>query len=151
MDSPRDVGSDGERVAGDVDVPPPPATAAEALPTDAAALESFRSLDRMRADLTDSEAGRVLARGLSLASLERALPSGGRTVELRVLSIAHDQIRIRQAIELSEWDVDLTADDLSVGRAGRRLGVEWTLSRDGGGWRIAAWTVVEDRAVVSGR
>jgi hypothetical protein len=53
-------------------------------------------------------------------------------------------------IELSEWDVDLTAEDLSIGRAGRRLGVEWTLVREDDGWRIAAWTIVEDRAVVAG-
>ena len=149
----RDLASNRARAAGGVDESPWAASAAEVLPTDGAALEAFRALDRMRAGVAESEsgAGGVLARGLSLRALENAVPSGGRTLDLMVLSIAHDQLRIRQVIELSEWAVDLTAEDLSIGRAGRRLGVEWTLAREQGEWRIAAWTVVEDRAVVSGR
>jgi hypothetical protein len=148
-DAPRHDASVRAPVAGDGVVSGPPAVA-DAAPTEAEALETFRGLDRLRSNLTGSEAGRVLVRGLSLRGLQRTVPSGGRTLELEVLSVERDQARIRQVIELSEWDVDLTAEDLSIGRAGRRLGVEWTLVREDDGWRIAAWTIVEDRAVVAG-
>jgi hypothetical protein len=65
-----------------------------------------------------------------------------------VLSLSHDQVRIWQVKELSAWEVDLETEDLSVGRVGRRLGVEWSLSRREAEWRIADWIIVEDRAVV---
>jgi hypothetical protein len=65
-----------------------------------------------------------------------------------VLSLEEDRIRIRQVIEFSTWDIDLTASDLSVARAAHRLGVEWSLTRVARGWRISGWQLVEDRVVV---
>jgi hypothetical protein len=144
--SSRDVASDEVRATGR-----PAASSSSVVkdspPTEADVLAAFRVLDELRGRMDEG----VVTPGLSLRGLERAVPSGGRTLDLAVLSLGGDQARVKQVIELSGWDVDLTAEDISVGRLGRRLGIEWTLLRTDGGWRIAAWTVVEDRAVVTGR
>jgi hypothetical protein len=142
--SSRDVASDEVRATG---APPSVAEDAPPAPTEADVLAEFRMLDELRGRTDDG----VLVPGVSLRGLERAVPSGGRTIELAVLSLGGDQARVKQLVELSSWDVDLTAEDLSVGRLGRRLGVEWTLLLTDDGWRIAAWTVVEDRAEITDR
>jgi hypothetical protein len=147
--SSRDVDSDRARAA----VPPAasPSPTEDLVPTEDEALELFSSLDELRAELDGSEAGRVLVAGPSLRQLERSVPARGETIELGVLSLSHDQLRIWQVKEVPSWELDLEAEDLSVGRVDRRLGIEWTLTRGADGWRIAAWAVVEDRAVVGGR
>ena len=149
-DSSRDVGLEDSdaNVSGGIALSPSPVAAEEAMPTEADVLEAFQALDELRARVGESGARRVLMPGLSLRGLERAVPAGGRTLEVRALSLGHDEARVRQVIELSSWDVDLTAEDISLGRLRRRLGIEWALAHTQDGWRIAAWTVVEDRAVV---
>ena len=140
----------GPARAGDAaEKPPPPAEPPPAPPTETEALAAFRSLDGLRATVAEAGAGRLLAPGLSIGRLERAVPPGGRTREIEALSIEQDRIRIRQVIDVSSWEVDLIAEDVPMGRAHRRMGIEWTLSREAAGWRIASWTVVEDRAVVT--
>jgi hypothetical protein len=149
-DSPGDAPTDPARAPSVSGVSRSSVERVESPPTAEEALALFTSLDRLRATATEAGAGRVLTAGLSLRRLERAVPPGGQARHVEVLSLETDRIRIHQVIELSSWDVDLASRDLSVGRTARRLGVEWTLTRVGSGWRISGWQVVEDRAVVGG-
>jgi hypothetical protein len=149
-DSARDAPPDRANPARAPEVSAPSVPSVDAPPTEEEALSVFRSLDRLRTTATEAGVGRVLTAGLSLRRLERAVPPGGQARHVEVLSLETDRIRIHQVIELSSWDVDLASRDLSVGRTARRLGVEWTLTRVGSGWRISGWQVVEDRAVVGG-
>jgi hypothetical protein len=150
-ESPGDAPTDPARAPSVSGVSRSPVERVESPPTAEEALAAFTTLDRLRATTTEAGAERVLTPGLSLRRLARAVPPGGRTRHVEVLSLETDRVRIRQVIELSSWDIDLGSRDLSVGRTARRLGVEWTLTRMGSGWRITGWQVVEDRALVGGR